>query len=107
MADARRLIRAWDFRRLRFAPGTAYTYTLGEKLRLRAGNFLWGAYSTLFILFFFRHTSFEAEPGWGSDASSPDTRNTVSACSCDAPGERDFHASAVLAVVSSKVPDLT
>lgn len=50
--------RAWTDAGLRFslvafAFGTAYTYTLGEKIHLQAGNFLWGAYITLFILFFF------------------------------------------------------
>ena len=29
-----------------------YTYTLAEKIRLPAGNFLWSAYISLFILFF-------------------------------------------------------
>lgn len=50
--------RAWTDAGLRFswvafAFGTLYTYTLAEKLGWKSGNFLWGAYITLFILFFF------------------------------------------------------
>ena len=50
--------RAWAdtglrFSSVAFAFGTAYTYTLAEKQGLGNGNFLWGTYITLFILFFF------------------------------------------------------
>jgi hypothetical protein len=50
--------RAWadsglKFSLLAFLIGTVYTYTLGEKLRLAAGNFLWSAYITVFLVDFF------------------------------------------------------
>jgi len=50
--------RAWVDGGLRFSLiglifGTAYTYTLGEKIHLAAGNFLWSAYITLFLLYVF------------------------------------------------------
>jgi hypothetical protein len=50
--------RAWADGGLRlsmiaFIFGTAYAYTLGEKLHLAAGNFLWSAYITVFLLYSF------------------------------------------------------
>lgn len=50
--------RAWadeglKFSLLAFILGTTYTYALGEKLHLAAGNFLWSAYMTLFLVYFF------------------------------------------------------
>jgi hypothetical protein len=50
--------RAWADGGLRFSLvgflfGTLYTYTLAEDIRLTAGNFLWSAYITLFVLYFF------------------------------------------------------
>ena len=50
--------RAWADSGLKFSllallVGTLYTYTLGEKLRLAAGNFLWSAYITVFLVDFF------------------------------------------------------
>jgi hypothetical protein len=50
--------RAWadtglKFSLLTFLFGTLYAYTLAEQLRLQAGNFLWSAYITLFVVYFF------------------------------------------------------
>ena len=50
--------RAWADSGFRFSAipflfGTAYTYTLAEKLRFTAGNFLWSGYITLFVVYFF------------------------------------------------------
>jgi hypothetical protein len=50
--------RAWNDAGLRFsvvafAFGTVYAYSLGERVQLASGNFLWCAYITLFLLYFF------------------------------------------------------
>lgn len=50
--------RAWQdigfrFSAIAFLFGTAYTYTLGEKIHMGDGNFLWSAYITLFLLYLF------------------------------------------------------
>jgi hypothetical protein len=50
--------RAWAdggfrFSVIAFLFGTIYSYTLAEKLRLAAGNFLWSGYITVFVLYYF------------------------------------------------------
>jgi hypothetical protein len=41
------------FSLIAFLFGTVYSYTLAEKLRLAAGNFLWSGYITVFVIYFF------------------------------------------------------